>query len=173
MRAPVVLPWRGWALLNECVVRGAAGRVRCLVRGAECGVGSATARSLFLAKAYDFASCGVESATARSWFSRRRTKVRGAPLPPSILPDSVVTASSLPSWRSSWLSWPSLIPPFSGVGCASDRTASGLDRWPPGRRDRPARCLPLRDHLCASLAARLRVVNSMRTFVTCPETRWG
>ncbi len=46
-------------------------------------------------------------------------------------------------------------PPFLGVGCASDRTASGLDRWPPGPRDRPARCLPLRDHLCASLAADL------------------
>ena len=47
-------------------------------------------------------------------------------------------------------------PPFLGVGCASDRTASGLDRWPPGPRDRPLRCLPLRDHLGASLAADLR-----------------
>ena len=47
-------------------------------------------------------------------------------------------------------------PPLLAVGCASDRTASGLDRWPPGPRDRPLRCLPLRDHLAASLAAHLR-----------------
>ncbi len=120
--------WRGWAL-NEVWTCGAV--CRGAVLGAEV----------------------LEACSLR----RRRTKVRGAPMPPSVLLDSVVTASSLPSWRSSWLlSWPSLIPPFSGVGCASDRTASGLDRWPPGPRDRPARCLPLRDHPCASLAADLR-----------------
>ena len=45
-------------------------------------------------------------------------------------------------------------PPFPGVGCASDRTASGLDRWPPGPGDRLARCLPPRTTGRVSVAAR-------------------